>query len=169
MIFSSKIVILFFMNPWIVINGGKILWYPCGRIFYLNVICELWAELNVIPWIILFCVMHFRLFYRFENVRLFLERLWLGFDKGFDKKWKSYGSSYGSMIITKQIYNGSWKNKIGHYIIVCRVRPVKTRGSIVSIQRDFLEFWMNLEEFWILLMISKKAKYFYVTEFNKRV
>ena len=128
-------------------------------------------DLWVVSWIKRDSVNHFVLrdafpvILSFENVRLFLERLWLGFDKGFDKKWKSYGS----IIITKQISNGSWKNKIGHYIIVCRVRPVKTRGSIVSIQRDFLEFWMNLEEFWILLMISKKAKYCYVTEFNKRV
>lgn len=62
---------------------------------------ELRAELNVIreP----FCVMHFRLFYRFGNVRIFLERLWLGFDKGFDKRWKSYGS----IIVTKQISNGT--------------------------------------------------------------
>ena len=124
---------------------------------------ELRAELNVIreP----FCVMHFRLFYRFGNVRIFLERFWLGFDKGFDKRWKSYGS----IIVTKQISNGSWTNEIGHCSIVCHVRLVKIKESIISILRDFFEFRVNLKAFWILFVIRKKAKYFYVTKFNKRV
>ena len=137
-----------------------------GEFFYLNV-HELWVEswIKRDSWTILFCVMHFRLFYRFGNVRIFLERLWLGFDKGFDKRWKSYGS----IIVTKQISNGSWTNEIGHCSIVCHVRLVKTKESIISILRDFFEFRVNLKAFWILFVIRKKAKYFYVTEFNKRV
>ena len=137
-----------------------------GESFYLNG-HELWVEswIKRDSWTILFCVMHFRLFYRFGNVRIFLERLWLGFDKGFDKRWKSYGS----IIVTRQISNGSWTNEIGHCSIVCHVRLVKTKESIISILRDFFEFRVNLKAFWILFVIRKKAKYFYVTEFNKRV
>lgn len=166
MIFSSLIVIWFFLNPWIVINSDKILWYLRGRIFYLNV-HELWVEswIERDSWTILFCVMHFRLFYRFGNVRIFLERFWLGFDKGFDKRW----ISYGSIIVTKQISNGSWTNEIGHCSIVCHVRLVKIKESIISILRDFFEFRVNLKAFWILFVVRKKAKYFYLTEFNKRV
>ena len=125
---------LIFLNLWIVINSDKILWYLRGRIFYLNV-HELWVEswIERDSWTILFCVMHFRLFYRFGNVRIFLERFWLGFDKGFDKRWKSYGS----IIVTKQISNGSWTNEIGHCSIVCHVRLVKIKESIISILRDF--------------------------------
>ena len=119
---------------------------------------DLWVEswIKRDSWTILFCVMHFRLFYRFENARIVLERLWLGLDKGFDKRWKSHGS----IIVTKQITNGSWTNKIRHYIIVCRVRPVTTRESIISIQRDFLEFGLNLKEFWILFVILKRPNIF---------
>lgn len=87
--------------------------------------------------------------------RTVLVRFWQGF-------WQE-------MEITKQISNGSWTNEIGHCSIVCHVRLVKIKESIISILRDFFEFRVNLKAFWILFVVRKKAKYFYLTEFNKRV
>lgn len=34
----------------------------------------------------------------------------------------------------KTDHNGSWSTKIGHYVIFCRIRPVKTRKSKILIR-----------------------------------
>ena len=39
----------------------------------------------------------------------------------------------------------------------------------LSSKRDHLEFHVNVKTFWILFIMNKMAKYFYVTEFNTRV
>lgn len=44
------------------------------------------------------------------------------FNKGFDGRW----ASYESLEVLKQTTNGSWTNKIRHYVIFCRVRLAKT-------------------------------------------
>ena len=39
----------------------------------------------------------------------------------------------------------------------------------LSSKCDRLEFHVNVKTFWILFMMNKMAKYFYVTEFDTRV
>ena len=39
----------------------------------------------------------------------------------------------------------------------------------LSSKHDRLEFHVNVKTFWILFMMNKMAKYFYVTEFDTRV
>lgn len=135
-------------------------------IFYLNMICELRAKLNVSSepfcfewWICCYfqCC--------FENVHIVLELPWLGFDQGFGRRW----TPHELIKVIEQTSNCPWTNEIRLYVIFCYLRLVKTRKSKILIQPDCPEFCMKVKEFWILFVICEKTKCFYMAEFYKGV
>lgn len=106
-------------------------------IFYLNMICELRAKLNVSSepfcfewWICCYfqCC--------FENVHIVLKLPWLGFDQGFGRRW----TPHELIKVIEQTSNGPWTNEIRLYVIFCYLRLVKTRKSKILIQPDCLDY-----------------------------
>ena len=104
-------------------------------IFYLNMICELRAKLNVSfeP----FCFEWWICCYFqccFENVHIVLELPWLGFDQGFGRRW----TPHELIKVIEQTSNGPWTNEIRLYVIFCYLRLVKTRKS-----KNFNSSWLS--------------------------
>lgn len=134
-------------DSWIVIKDCKISSCQRERIFfYSNKTPELSAEPFYFTWWI------FWLLYCFEYARI-LTRVLTG-DGLQMNRWKSWNRPL----------NGSWTNKIRHYVIFCRVRLVKTVKVKYYSNVIVLNFAWTWES-WILFLMHEKTEYFYVTKF----